>query len=418
MIVKHLISWMTDKFAPRVTRIAKNPWISSIQNAILTAIPMIFIGSFVTILDLVKTYWPTFPDFSPIKSFSFGLFSLFIAYLVPENLMNIKGHKAEAKISGLTGIAFFLMLLYPAYDKAGNLVLNSDLLGTAGMLDALVAGMVVAVVMNLATKFNPFGEDSALPDFVKTWFTTLIPVCIILICGWLFSFELHLNLATLIASIFTPLVNLGGSFFGFVIIIFLGYSFLYSFGISSWIIYPVEMAIALPAIAENAKMVAAGHAPTHIFVEEAINIFTIGGGGATLALCIMMLFMAKSARMKMVGRAAIIPSLFNINEPVVYGAPIVFNPFLMIPMWIMGLLGPILTYIVMSIGLVPIPGHVFDLWYLPTPIYAFISTRSISGVIYVLVLFAISWIVYYPFFKLADKQALLEQAQEQEAKGE
>ncbi|HEY0222684.1 MAG TPA: PTS transporter subunit EIIC [Lactovum miscens] len=403
------MNWMTDKFAPKVNKMAKNPWVSSIQSAILTAIPMIFIGSFMTILSLIKTYWPAMPDFSPISSFSFGIFSLFIAYLVPENLMNNKGHKNEAKISGLTGVAFFLMLLYPTYDKAGNLLLNANLLGTAGMLDALVAGLVVAMIMNLATKFNPFGEDSALPDFVATWFSTLIPILVLLVIGWLFTFQLNINVTTVISSIFSPLVHLGGSFFGFVIIIFLGYSFLYSFGISSWIIYPVEMAIALPAIAENAKMVAAGHAPTNIFVEETIGIFVIGGGGSTLALCIMMLFMAKSARMKMVARAAIIPSIFNINEPVVFGAPIAFNPFLMIPMWIMGLVGPILTYVVMKIGLVPIPGHVFGLWYLPTPIFAFLSTRSVAGPIYVVILFAISWIVYYPFFKFADKEALIEQ---------
>lgn len=406
------MNWMTDKFAPRVNKLAKNPWISAIQSAILTAIPMIFIGSFMTILSLIKNYWSSMPDFSPINSFSFGLFSIFISYLIPENLMTLKGHKAEAKISGLTGIAFFLMLIYPTYNKAGNMILDSNLLGSAGMIDALVAGIVVAVVMNLATKFNPFGEDSALPDFVVTWFSTLIPVFIILLIGWLFTFQLQVNVTTAIEALFEPLVHLGGSFFGFVIIIFLGYSFLYSFGISSWIIYPVEMAIALPAIAANSKMVADGEVPKHIFVEEAIGIFTIGGGGATLALCIMMLFMAKSARMKMVARAAIVPSIFNINEPVVFGAPIAFNPYLMIPMWIMGLLGPILTYIVMSIGLVPIPGHVFDLWYLPTPIFAFLSTQSIAGVIYVFILFAISWVVYYPFFKLADKAALIEQEQE------
>jgi PTS system cellobiose-specific IIC component len=412
-MMNKLMNWMTDVFAPKVNRLAKNPWIAAIQSAILTAIPMIFIGSFATILSLVKANWSVIPDFSPISAFSFGLFSLFIAYLIPENLMILKGHKDESKISGLTGLAFFLMLLYPTYDKVGNLVLNPNLLGSAGMLNALVAGLFVAVVMNLATKFNPFGEDSGLPDFVVTWFSTLIPILILLLVGWLFTFQLQINLTVAIESIFKPLVNLGGSFFGFVIIVFLGYSFLYSFGISSWIIYPVEIAIALPGIAANEKLVAAGHAPTHIFVEEAIGIFVIGGGGATLALCIMMLFLAKSERMKMVSRAAIIPSLFNINEPVVFGAPIAFNPFLMVPMWIMGLLGPILTYLVMSLGLVPIPGHVFGLWYLPTPIFAFLSTRSIAGPIYVLVLFAISWCVYYPFFKLADKQAVIAETEEE-----
>lgn len=413
----NVMAWMTDSFAPKVNKIAKNPWIEAFQDGILTAMPMIFIGSFATILGIIKTYWKSFPDFSMISTFSFGLFSLFLAYLIPEAVMLHKKHKDVAKPAGLAGIAFFLMLIYPVFNKAGNIILNTSLLGTGGMLTALVAGLFVAFIMNLAAKFQLFGEDSGLPDFVSTWFNTLIPIIIILVVGWLLTFQFDFNMTNAIEAIFHPLVKIGGSFWGFVIIIFLGYSFLYSFGISSWIIYPVEMAIALPAIAANAKAVSAGLPATNIFVEEAIGIFVIGGGGATLALCIMMTFMAKSARMKMVGRAALIPSIFNINEPVVFGAPIAFNPLLMIPMWIMGLLGPILTWLVMKIGLIPVPPHVFDLWYLPSPIFAYFSTGSFAAPIYVIVLFIISWFVYLPFFKLSDKAELEKEQQVATEKG-
>jgi len=400
------MTWMTDSFAPKVNRLAKNPWIAAIQDAILTAIPMIFIGSFATILSIVKSYWKSFPDFSPVSTFSFGLFSLFLAYLIPEAIMLHKGYKSVSKQAGIAGIAFFLLMIFPSFDKNSNLVLNSTMLGTGGMLTALFSGIVVGIVMNIASKYQLFGEDSSMPDFVITWFNTLIPIIVLLLAGWLLTFQLKFNMTHAIESVFDPLVHLGGSFGGFVIIVFLGYSFLYSFGISSWIIYPVEMAIALPAIAQNAKRASEGLAAQNIFVAEAVGIFTIGGGGATLALCIMMAFMGKSSRMKMVGRAALVPSIFNINEPVVFGAPIAFNPILMVPMWVMGLLGPILTWIVMKIGLVPIPTHVFNLWYLPAPIFAFLSTRSIAGVIYVFILFAISWAVYLPFFRLADKEAV------------
>lgn len=400
------IAWMTDSFAPKVNKLAKNPWVASVQDAILAAMPMIFIGSFATILSVVKDFWKGFPDFSPLSAFSFGLFSLFFSYLLPEAIMNHKGHKDVSKQAGIAGMAFFLLMIFPTYTNAGNLVLNPNELGTGGMFTALVAGLFTGFVMNLASKYQMFGKDSALPDFVAVWFNTLIPIIILLIIGWLSTFVFKFNLSTAVTNFFDPLVKIGGSFFGFVIIVFLGYSFLYSFGISSWIIYPIEMAIALPFISENAKAYAAGQPATHIFVEEAIGIFVIGGGGATLALCIMMVFMAKSARMKMIGRAAIIPSIFNINEPVVFGAPITFNPLLMIPMWIMGLLGPILTWIVMKLGLVPIPHHVFDLWYLPAPIFAYFSTNSWQGSVYCIVLFIISWVVYYPFFKIYDKQEL------------
>jgi len=413
-MMDNLTNWMTDRFAPKVNKIVKNPWIASIQESILTGMPMIFIGSFVTVLSLVRDILPSFPDFSLLSTFSFGLFSLFMSFLLPEAIMNNKGYKSAAKPAGLAGIAFFLMLVFPTInDEKGIITLATAELGTGGMLVALVAGLFVGLVMTIASKYQLIGEDSALPDFVAAWFNTILPIALVLLVGWIFTFQLRFNMSAAIMTALQPLVNIGGSFGGFVLIVFLGYSFLYSFGISSWIIYPVEIAIALPAIAENARNAAKGLPATNIFTEEVVGMFVIGGGGATLALCIMMTFMAKSSRMKIVGRAAIIPSIFNINEPVVFGAPIAFNPTLMVPMWIMGLLGPISAWVVMKIGLVPIPEHVFDLWYLPAPIFAYISTNSINGLIYTVVLFIISWLIYLPFFKVYDKQALLEEAAEE-----
>jgi PTS system cellobiose-specific IIC component len=411
------MSWMTDRFAPRVNKIAKNPWVASVQSAILTAMPMVFIGSFATILSIVKDYWKGFPDFSLLSTFSFGLFSLFLAYLIPEAVMNNKGHKEVSKQAGLAGLAFFLILVYPTITAEGQIRFDLNSFGTAGMIAALIAGLFVGIVMNLFSKWKIIGEDSAIPDFVATWFNTLIPITLILLVGWVFTFELHINLYNVVNSIFSPLINLGQGFWGFVLVFFLGFAFLYTFGISSWVLYPVQIAIALPAIAQNQANFEAGKAVTNIFTNETAAIFLIGGGGATLALCIMLAFMAKSQRLRMIGKASIIPSIFNINEPIVFGAPIAFNPILMVPMWIVGLVGPILTWIVMKIGLVPIPHKPFQLWYTPGPIQSWIVTESIRGLIFFFILFAISWIIYYPFFKIYDKQAVqqdLELAEEGE----
>lgn len=411
------MSWMTDRFAPRVNKIAKNPWVASVQSAILTAMPMVFIGSFATILSIVKDYWKGFPDFSLLSTFSFGLFSLFLAYLIPEAVMNNKGHKEVSKQAGLAGLAFFLILVYPTITAEGQIRFDLNSFGTAGMIAALIAGLFVGIVMNLFSKWKIIGEDSAIPDFVATWFNTLIPITLILLVGWVFTFELHINLYNVVNSIFSPLINLGQGFWGFVLVFFLGFAFLYTFGISSWVLYPVQIAIALPAIAQNQANFEAGKAVTNIFTNETAAIFLIGGGGATLALCIMLAFMAKSQRLRMIGKASIIPSIFNINEPIVFGAPIAFNPILMVPMWIVGLVGPILTWIVMKIGLVPIPHKPFQLWYTPGPIQSWIVTESIRGLIFFIILFAISWIIYYPFFKIYDKQAVqqdLELAEEGE----
>lgn len=400
------MSWMTDHFSPRVNKIAKNTWFAAIQDSILTAMPMVFIGSFATLLSIIGEFWDAFPDLTMISTFSFGLLSIFLAYLIPEAVMKRKGHVNISKQAGLAGIAFFLMLVFPTITKNNAIQFDLNTLGAGGMIAALVSGLFVGFIMNLFSKWKFIGEDSAIPDFVAVWFNTLLPIIFILFVGWLFTFELNISLYSIVNSIFEPLVHLGGGFWGFVIISFLGFSFLYTFGISTWVIYPVQSAIVLPAIATNQANFEAGREVANIFTAETMQLFLIGGGGGTLPLCIMLAFMARSQRLKLIGKASLIPSIFNINEPIVFGAPVAYNPILMVPMWIYGLVAPIITWFVMKVGIVPIPHEPFQLWYLPGPILNWITTSSIIGMLYFFALFIIAWIIYYPFFKVYDKQTV------------
>ena len=123
--MKKFMDWMTNKFAPKMNKLARNPWIASVQEAILTAMPMIFIGSFTTILTAFGGLIDGFPDFSPLSTFSLGLLSLYLAYLVPYLLMEKKRHNKTKKEAGLAGIGFFLMLVGPTFDEAGNILFQS-----------------------------------------------------------------------------------------------------------------------------------------------------------------------------------------------------------------------------------------------------------------------------------------------------
>lgn len=412
--MKYFMNWMSEKFAPKVNKMARNPWIASIQEAILAMMPLILIGSFVTLFNLVGEFVAWFPDLSLISTFSFGLLSLCLSYLIPSILMEKKKKRKTAKQAGMAGIALFLMLIYPlAEDVAGyaaedgsfmgmeGLEIFLGRMGSEGMLAAIIGGLLVGFVMNMAAKHTFFKEDSAMPDFITVWFDTLIPMLIIIIIGWVAVFQLEISLFAIINMIFEPFVAVGQSFWGFVIFNFIAFTLLYSFGISTWVLYPVMAAIVFPAIAANSA--AAEGAKLYIHTNETMGLTLIGGGGTTLALNIMML-KAKSKHLKVIGRSSIVPSIFNINEPLVFGAPIAFNPLLMVPMWLMGILAPAITYISMTVGVVPIPKEVFGLWYFPAPIIGYLTTKSIAGVILVIVIFILSWLVYYPFFKIYDNQ--------------
>lgn len=304
------------------------------------------------------------------------------------------------------------MLIFPKINgNSGKITFDLNSLGTAGMIAALVSGLFVGFVMNLFTNLKLVKEDSALPDFVAVWFNTIFPMIAILLVGWLFTFQLKINLSEIITLMFSPLVALGQSFWGLLILTFLSFGFLYSFGISTWVLTPIMYAIELPAMAQNQAAVAAGHAATNVFTVEAVALTLIGGGGVTLSLCLMMAFMAKSERLRIIGKASLIPSIFNINEPLVFGAPVAFNPILMIPLWINTLVAPILLWLSMKANFVPTPHAPFQLWYTPSPIMGWVVTKSVMGLLFVLVLFAISWVIYYPFFRIYDKQAVEQDVQ-------
>ena len=126
----------------------------------------------------------------------------------------------------------------------------------------------------------------------------------------------------------------------------------------------------------------------------------------------MMVFLSKSQQLKAVGKAVIIPSIFNINEPLVFGAPIAFNPYLMVPMWLNSIIVPTIAYVVMSIGIVKIPANTFLLWYMPYPITSYLTTQDFRAVIVCLLIFVMTWLVFLPFFKAYDNSLLKKEAQD------
>lgn len=411
--MKKFMDWMANSFAPKMNKIARNPWISSIQESLLTCMPVILIGSFVIILGIPFRFIEGFPGFGSLSDFSMGLLSLFLAFLIPYNLMEKKKNRKTKKEAGIAGLALFLMLCGPAFED-GNFSLSFAKFGGGGMLAALVAGLFAGAVMNAFSKFSFFKKDTQIPDFITIWFDTLIPMLLVLLSGWVTTFVFKLDMFEAILWVFSPIANMGDSFLGMFVIYFIGYAFFYTFGISTWLLYALESAIVLPALAENMNAVAAGEIASRINVYGMGSYLTIGGGGCTLALSFMFLLLAKSRKNRLIGRTSIVPSLCNINEPLVFGAPIAFNPILMIPMWIVGFLAPLMTYLALYLGLVPKVSVLWSFWYLPSPIGAF-YVGGIRGILLMLAVFLMSALVYYPFFRIYDKQCAEQEALDSEA---
>lgn len=411
-MMKKIMEFMTNSFAPKVNKVVKNPWISAIQDSIMAALPLVFVGSLVTIVSLLKNIFSGMPDFSMISNFSFGMFGLIVAFLIPYYLMEKKGNSGQKLISGATGLVLFLMLIFPTVTAEGNITFILSRFGATGMFLSIITGLFVASVMNFAAKKSLFGEDTPIPDFVVGWFNSLLPITFILIVGWLITVQFNIDFFDVVILIFSPLAKIVQSYPGFLLSVFIPV-FLYTFGISGWVMMPAIYPVYMAGLAANAEAVANGGQALNIATQETCYAFSsMGGVGTTLALSVMMAILSKSAQLKAIGRAVIVPSIFNINEPLVFGAPIAFNPYLMVPMWINGLLVPTIAYGAMYFGFVNIPTQSFLLWYMPYPFTSYLATQDWRAIILCILIFIITWLVFLTFFKAYDNSLLKKEKEE------
>lgn len=407
--MKKLISWLENDFAPKMNVVNHNVWIVTLKDSIMQVLPFILLGSIFCCLTVPGDVfgWSWWPNFWTPFGWTMGMLSLFISFLIPFNLMEKKRLRKQRIIAGLTGVVTFLMIITPQVVADGAVGFSHDSLGAGGMFIAIIAGVFSGYIMGLFGKFSFFKEDSVIPDFVRSWFDSLLPIGLVLMVVWILVDILGIDVYNIIQSIFMPIATIMQTPGGFVLSSFLA-CFLYSMGISSWVLTPVVKPATMIGITANIAMVAAGTAS-----YETLNLVTdptiysaymwIGGIGCTMPLVIM-LAISKSNKLKALGRACLVPAIFNINEPVVFGC-VAWNPIMMIPMWLTSIVLPLVIWVFTKIiPFAPIPTIVFDMWYCPFPISTWLTTGSIKGILLMLICAAIGTAIWYPFFKTYEKQ--------------
>ncbi len=410
------MNWMMHKFAPAMQKVIANPWVAAIADAWTRALPLILTGSFVFFYNVFRSYIPVLPDLGPIKDFSFGFLSLFLVFIIPFNLMEKKNMPKYSVVAGFLGICVYCMVLNPVIDENWFMYINYNYFGPTGSFACLIIGEFTAFVFYQWTRHH-FLEDGALPDFVVDWINNIVPIFLALLIARVLVGVLHIDVISLIDKLFSPLAALGRTYIGFVLLVTIP-TILYSLGISSWAFEGVSSPIYLANIAVNIAAVEAGQKATLIATSESVftaALVTLGGLGCTLPLVVMALLRGKSNKMKTMGKVCIGPFIFNINEPVVYGFPIAFNPTLMIPMWLCSIVGTTIEYLVMKVGLLNIPSKMIQVGQIPAPFSSIMITEDFRAAIWWVVLFVVYWLIYAPFFKSYDRQCLAEEEAEKEA---
>lgn len=410
--MNRFMKWLAESFSPTMNRWFSKPWLAAVSSCMQKIIPFILTGSLIYFYNVFVSFIPSLPDLSPILNYSFMLITMIVAFMMANQCMEKLNHPGYTTNAGVVAICILFMAVTPKGDSADSLSSFMGNLGPSGIAVGMVIGLLVSVVFHLWGKLH-FLEDSSVPDFVTGWINTIIPNVVCLAIGMIVVFNFGINLVDVILGIFMPISNILSTLPGFVLYSFV-MGFFYTLGVSTWLWGAISTPVFMINIQQNIDAVAAGNAATQIVTSEAVftlAFITMGGVCCTLGLNLLMCF-SKSKQLKMLGRVFLAPSIFNINEPIMFGAPVVFNPLLMLPAWINAIIGPIYVWILMSTGLLNIPSKMIQVGQIPAPFCSVMVTQDMRALLWWAVLFVIYIAIWYPFFKVYEKQKLQEESQQ------
>lgn len=417
-----------DAIAPIAQKMTANRYLSAIKEGFFGATPILIAGSiFLLFTSLPFTGYSDFMagifgdgwmDFFYLPyQVSFKLMAFFVVVGMARSLA--KYYKVDSKLAiALSFVGIFL--LTPVIVTADNVKgLPMDNFAAQGLFVCMISTVIsVEIYRFCVQKGITIKMPDSVPQNVSSAFAAVIPAfAIILLFNFIrmgFSMTDFGNAQTFIFTILQqPLQSLGGTLPATIIVLLLE-AVIWCFGLhGSSIVSSVMNPIWYSLSAENLAAFEAGIALPHIVNYQFISFFVkLGGVGATLSLTLLCLFKSKSDQYKALGKLGIGASLFNINEPIIFGFPIVLNPMLMIPFILSNVIVGILTYAAIYFQLVPYINGVN----LPYTIPAVISGFMICGwrgALLQVVLLIITGLIYYPFFKAQDKVAYI---QEQEKK--
>lgn len=424
---KYLMSPMAKISQFKIVRAVMAAGMASIPFCIVGSMFLVFNTLPMTFTGLESLFENTIFRISDLymiaNTATMGILAIYFNIVVGYELTKIEQEETGLKVSPLNGamlsIFAFMMTLPELVLKNGSVVLLNDTtelvfnglrlkpfifrLGTSGIFIAIVMAIVATQLYFVCVRRNWVVKmPETVPLGVSRSFTALIPTfviafTIIILNGILIYFGT--DIFDIIGVPFTFVTNLTKSWLGIMVILFLIHA-LWVVGIhGASIIGAFITPIMLANMAENAS---GSHIP---FAGEFNNSLVIlGGSGSTLLMTFFIAFFAKSSQLKILGRASVVPAIFNINEPVIFGMPIVYNPYLAIPFLLAPMACGTLGYFAISSGFMN-PIIALVLWPSPAGLGAFIGTGGDYKAAIVAIFSAIlALLIYLPFVKLYDNK--------------
>ena len=412
-----------DAMMPYIEVFEGQRHMQAIRKAMVTLMPFTVLGSFTLVAINIAAWFPASgyghyiqankDSLMLLFNYTIGylgvLTSVFVAYFLAEH------YKLNTIGCAATSLIFFSV--NSSITTAG--VVSAPFVDAKGMFAAIIFALIIVEINEWFRKKRLLVRmPEGVPNFVARSFELLVPL---IVTGFLAFVVRELSMhwtgkliPELILNMLSPLVVSLDTVWGIVLINTIA-QLLWWFGIhGDGCLRSVVLAPMMAFLAENMNAYAHGQPVSHLFTNGVWSAFyMVTGSGITLGLIIPMLF-SKSERYRAVGKIAFIPSLFSVNEPVTFGVPIVYNPVLFFPFVIGNAILCFLITMVFYAGLVPLP-FMEPPAFTPFPLQGFLCNMSWASVVLQFCIIGVSTLMYWPFFKIIEKQELaLEQGRSEE----
>ncbi|MFQ7176107.1 MAG: lactose-specific PTS transporter subunit EIIC [Streptococcus salivarius] len=420
----HKLIELIEKGKPFFEKISRNIYLRAIRDGFIAGMPVILFSSIFILIAYVPNAWG-FHWSKDIETFlmtpysySMGILAFFVGGTTAKALTDSKNRDLPAtnQINFLSTmlasmVGFLLMAAEPA--KEGGFL--TAFMGTKGLLTAFIAAFVTVNVYKVCVKNNvTIRMPEEVPPNISQVFKDLIPftVSVVLLYGLelLVKGTLGVTVAESIGTLIAPLFSAADGYLG-ITLIFGAYAFFWFVGIHGpSIVEPAIAAITYANIDANLHLIQAGqHADKVITSGTQMFIVTMGGTGATLIVPFLFMWICKSDRNRAIGRASVVPTFFGVNEPILFGAPIVLNPIFFVPF----IFTPIVNVWIFKFFVDTLNMNSFSAnlpWVTPGPLGIVLGTNfQVLSFILAGLLVVVDTIIYYPFVKVYDEQILEEE---------
>ena len=412
-----------EKGKPFFEKLSRNIYLRAIRDGFIAGMPVILFSSIFILVAYVPNafgfFWSKSIEALLMKpySYSMGILAFLVAGTTAKSLTDSVNRSMPATnqinyLSTLLASMVGLLLLAADPTKDG---ISTGFLGTKGLLTAFLASFITVTIYKICIKNEvTIKMPSEVPPNISQVFKDVIPFTLSVVSLYVLDILVRhfigTGVAEAVGKLFGPLFSAADGYVG-ITIIFGAFAFFWFVGIHGpSIVEPAIAVVTYANIDANLTLMRAGqHADKILTSGTQMFIVTMGGTGATLIVPFMFMWICKSKRNKAIGRASVVPTFFGVNEPLLFGAPIVLNPVFFIPF----IFAPIINVWIFKIFIDVFGMNSFTAnlpWTTPGPLGIILGTNlQILSFVLAALLVVVDFIIYYPFIKVYDEQILEEE---------